>query len=832
MSTHPTVAADQNHDQDLKNPDGSWKHTNALVDQTSPYLLQHAHNPVDWHPWGKAAFELARESGKPIFLSVGYSTCYWCHVMERQVFENPQLAAMLNEHFINVKVDREERPDVDDIYMTAVQMMTQHGGWPMSVFLTPPGAAGQDDPGLKPFWAGTYIPPQPRHGMPGMPQVIEALTDAWKNERQKVIAQADHVARVVADHLAQKQAGDPDPPTATLVQAAANQILRTYDPQHGGFGGPPKFPQPTYLLFLLKIHENNPNQEVWRALRHTLEQMARGGMYDQVGGGFHRYSTDGQWLVPHFEKMLYDNAQLVEAYLAAHQVQRSQRDPADPGDPMLLSRVVRETCDYVLREMTDPSPAHASETRDQDGTDHPTGTFYSAQDAEVNAREGLNYLWTAQQVAGAIDDEELTQLATVMYGLDRGTNFQDPHHPEDPRANVLYLPQRLDELARDRGQSLEQITRARKEINRKLLEARSKRKQPITDDKTLVCWNGMMIAALAQAGRVLDEPRYTQAAQRAANTILTHMSRDDGGLYRTMRRGRAKIPAFLEDYAFFVHGLLELHRSTHQRRWLGAAIELTQHATENFSARDDRSGGYYDTLADQADLFVRTVSVYDGAVPSGNSQMVHNLIDLYELTQNEAYLDQAVADLHAFAAALRRFGQGMSHMHHALLRAMEIAPDRFVASAQPPKPDDAEPGRRPVVSVHVRPEQIDLSHGQARVIVTLDIGPGYHLNTHNPGAAGVIPTSLELRDSPGVSLHTRYPPGHERSYPFADQPIRVYEGKVELIATLSTTDAAVDDPRGGAPTLWLRYQVCTDNSCLEPKQIQLPVEIVNTRRSK
>ena len=890
VSTHSSVEGAERgeamgHSTGLRNADGSWRYTNALNHESSPYLLQHAHNPVDWHPWGPAAFDLARQTGKPIFLSVGYSTCYWCHVMERQVFENPQIAVMLNKHFINVKVDREERPDVDDIYMTAVQMMTQHGGWPMSVFLTPPGANGPDDPGLKPFWAATYIPPEPSHGMPGMPQVIQSLTNAWKNDRKQVITQADHIARVVTEHLSRKRTGG-TVPTPSLIEVAAGQILGSYDRQDGGFGGPPKFPQPTYLLFLMRVYQNNPDPEVWQPLAHTLDRMAHGGMYDQVGGGFHRYSTDGQWLVPHFEKMLYDNAQLVETYVTAQQLQ----PPLPPTETDLYNRIIRETCDYVLREMTGQVKPFEPE-QDEQGPALPGGViFYSAQDAEVDAREGLNYLWTPQQVRDAIDDTVLGDLAVKMYGLDHGTNFQDPHHPDEPRSNVLYLPSGLSELAGDEDQTVEQITSFRDTINEQLYKARMRRWQPSKDDKAILSWNGMMVAAMAKAGALLGEARYTDTAADVAQTVMTRMASPNGGLYRTMRQGQAKIPAFLEDYAFFIHGLIELHRVTGDARWLKEARRLNDYTHEHFSARDQLGGGHYDTLADQGDLFVRTVSVYDGAMPSGNSQMVHNLLDLYESAQEESHLDVAVRDLMTFSGDLERFGQGMSHMHHALLRAMEIDPTRFVepghdgevsqaaahdptrGMADTPGQDDetidknveASSLRRRVVAVDVTPKVIDLSSDEpVQVRVTLDIGPDYHLNTHNPGVAGLIPTTLELHDATGLILAVKYPKGQERNYPFADRPLRVYDGRTEITATISRSDIPADSgplerespttnpqhtaknhvednakahssgksggesPMFHAAQLVLRYQVCTDNSCLEPTQAVLPVRFTD-----
>ena len=812
------------HEAELKKPDGSWKHTNALSRETSPYLLQHAHNPVQWYSWGTEAFELAKQANKPIFLSVGYATCYWCHVMERQVFENPQLAAILNEHFVSIKVDREERPDVDDIYMTSVQLMTGHGGWPMSVFLTPPGAGGPDDPGLKPFWAGTYIPPQPRHGMPGFGDLIEGLSRAWREQQPQVIEQANRVMMAVQEQLTQQD--DPVSLTHELLQHAAGQLMRIYDPRDGGFGHAPKFPQPTNLLFLLKVYHSNPSldAQLWTALAYTLERMALGGMYDQVGGGFHRYSTDTQWLVPHFEKMLYDNAQLVEAYLTAYAIKPTS------SESRFYRQVVRETCDYVLREMTDE-----------------VGAFWSAQDAEVDAREGGNYLWTREGIEAALGDDRLTQLAVRMYGLDKGTNFQDPHHENEPPMNVLYLPVRLDKLAESEGVALDQLLNFRRQINKKMLAVRDRRKQPLTDDKVLVAWNGLMIAALARAGDVFDEQRYIQAAAKAARYVLDHMRTPSNprysgeghhsghtggsvrGLFRTMRGGDMKIGAFLEDYAFFVHGLIELHRATKEDGWLENAQSLTSLATHMFNAQVARGGGYYDTLADQTDLFVRTVSIYDGALPTGNSQMIHNLLDLYELTKKREYLDRAILDLHAFSGSLAKRGAAMVHMCHALLRTLNLQPDAF---------DHMTMGRgdvTDVVAVTVKPKELNLSSGSTSVQVTLVIQEGFHVNAgRHTGLIGLIPTVLELVDVPGFALDVVYPEGIVKRYPFADEAIRVYEGTVVVDVTIrpvvGETKNTVDGQVHGGNTssseegqLVLRYQVCTETSCLEPKEMTWPV---------
>ncbi len=762
------------HADKLVNDDGSWKYTNALIGETSPYLLQHAHNPVDWRPWGAEAFEEARRLDKPIFLSVGYSTCYWCHVMERQSFENPAIAAIMNEHYVNIKVDREERPDVDDLYMTATQIMTRSGGWPMSVFLTPPGADGPDDPGLKPFYAGTYFPPEPAPGRPGFPQVLEGLSKAWREQRGEVLEQARNLTAAVEQTLTQRDA--PGPVDGQTIQDAANGLLRIYDAEHGGFGVAPKFPQPANAGLLLAVLRNNPIPDLGDAIHHTLDRMARGGMYDQVGGGFHRYSTDEKWLVPHFEKMLYDNGQLLSIYAdamaSADETQREQ-----------YRRVMRETADYVLREMTDE-----------------TGAFWSAQDAEVNAMEGGNYVWTAQQVKDAIGDAELQAFALKLYGLDRGTNFRDPHHPGAEAVNVLYLPTPLHELGDGAAEK-------RQQVNAQLKVVRDRRDQPGTDDKVLTAWNGLMIAGLADASVTLDEPRYAQAAARAADAIVEHMSAADGGLYRTMRRSEAKVLAFLEDYAFFVRGLLALHRAgLGDGKYLDWAKRYTDAAIERFAAP---GGGYYDTLADQADLLVRQKGVYDGALPSGNSVMAHNLVGLYEAIGDPAYLEHAAADLRSASTSLEELGPGVSHLQEAALRVLEAAPPALRTKLAAPA--SARPEAGGPVRVRVEPAQV-ASPGS--LTVTLAIEPPYHLNANPASMSNLIPTRLFV-DKEDVEIEVDYPEPKVARFAFADEPIAVYEGEVTLKVRVR------GDAAGAA--LMLEYQACDDAACLAPQTVRVPV---------
>lgn len=752
---------------------------NRLIDQSSPYLLQHAHNPVDWYPWGDEAFERARAENKPIFLSIGYSTCYWCHVMERQCFENPQIAAMMNQHFVNIKVDREERPDVDDIYMAAVQIMTGSGGWPMSVFLTPD---------LKPFYAGTYFPPTDAHNRPGMPTLINGLSNAWQNQRDEVLKQADEIALAITDHLSHEH--EPDVIDPQVIADTHGQLMRIYDSTHGGFGQAPKFPQASNLLFLQAYLSAKPDDATHSALTHTLDRMAMGGMYDQVGGGFHRYSTDGQWLVPHFEKMLYDNGQLALVYANAHVA----TPPAD--EPQRYATIAREICDYVLREMLDD-----------------TGMFYSAQDAEVDACEGLNYLWLIDEVEHAIDDSDLSQLAIAMYGLDQGTNFQDPHQHDQPRRNVLYLPQTLADFARNNKYALEQVIAKRKAINEKLLKTRDKRKQPGTDDKVLVAWNGMMIAGMARTGQVLNEKSYIDVAVSAANAILYHMMQDDGTLYRSFRKDKPGTQAVLEDYAHLIAALCMLQRVTSDSRWLDHAVKLNRKVSELFAAEH---GGYFDTLDNQADLFVRTRSTYDGATPSGNSVMVHNQLDLYELTSETVFLKRAELDLKASSQLIGAAKVGMIHLAHAQLRYLSLTSNqdgqRFIL------PNARE--KRHVMNLDIQPREIKLTSEPTMVTLTLDIGKDYHLNA-NDVSEGLIPTTVLLEGSDEVSMEVAYPAGKQVTYPYADVPIAVYTGKLEIPMMIRATGKVSQMPK-----LILQYQMCTDQSCLPEQKLELPVDFV------
>ena len=590
----------------LKNPDGSWKWTNRLIHETSPYLLLHAHNPVDWYPWSDEALALAKRENRLIFLSVGYATCYWCHVMEREVFSNPEIAKMMNEHFINIKIDREERPDLDEIYMTATQLLVQRAGWPNSVFLTPD---------LKPFYAGTYFPPIDTPNRPGFPTILDAVHEAWVEREAEVIESAEQIATAIEMATSRgftaltARALDRSVPTAAL------DYLRTaYDMTHGGFGAAPKFPSPSNLEFLLSEYERTTDASVLKMVTRTLDTMAYGGIYDQMGGGFHRYSVDAKWLVPHFEKMLYDNAQLAKIYLKAYQLTEEPQ----------YRRVAEEVFSFIFREMTAPE-----------------GGFYSALDAETDAEEGKYYVWTADEIQKALGKKEASRFNTV-YGVDKGTNFEGK--------NVLYVPE--GSASED---SLKDLAAARQ----KVLAARSEREYPLLDTKVIVNWNGLMIDALAYGYDVLGDERYLNAASKAARFILDTMRKPDGELFHTYTAGTVKQDAYLDDYAFLARGLLGLYRATGDAEWLDSARTLTDQMIQLFW--DDRNGGFYYTKSDAKHLIVRSKKPYDSSIPSGNAVAVENLLAL-----GDNYRGYAEKTLHIFAESMVQSPSSFMHAHFSL----------------------------------------------------------------------------------------------------------------------------------------------------------------------
>ncbi|QDU36797.1 hypothetical protein Mal4_10950 [Maioricimonas rarisocia] len=566
----------------MTDPHDTTRKPNRLASETSPYLLQHAHNPVDWYPWGDEAFARAEEEDKPVFLSIGYSACHWCHVMERESFENEEIAELMNRSFVNIKVDREERPDVDQIYMSAVQLMTKHGGWPMSVFLTPDG---------RPFFGGTYWPPESRMGMPGFRDVISRLAQFWNEQRDEVLRSAESVTeavgRIAAPDMAQTSLTD------QTLRNAMKELLTAADRRHGGFGGAPKFPHPMDVRVLLRCARRFENDEAREIACFTLDKMADGGIYDHLGGGFHRYSTDARWLVPHFEKMLYDNALLVPAYLEAFQL---------TGEGRYRTTVV-ETLAYIEREMT------SSE-----------GAFFSTQDADSEGEEGKYFVWSAQEIRDILGDEE-ARIFSAFYDVTPQGNWEG--------TNILNRPRSLEEAARSLDLEPAGLTAQLETSRQKLLEARSQRVAPGRDDKILVAWNGMMIAALAQAARVLDQPQYAQAATDAAEFILGSMRDDEGRLLHSYKDGRARFNAYLDDYACLIDGLVELYQTTFAPQHLEAAVTLAEQLRDDFADADGQ--GFFYTPHHHEQLIARSKDTQDSATPSGNAVAATALLKLGRL---------------------------------------------------------------------------------------------------------------------------------------------------------------------------------------------------------
>ncbi len=591
-------------------------HTNQLIHETSPYLLQHAHNPVNWYPWGEEALQLARKLDKPIFLSIGYSACHWCHVMEHESFENEAIAQILNENFIAIKVDREERPDIDEIYMTAVQLMTGSGGWPLSVWLTPD---------LEPFYGGTYFPPEDRWGRAGFKNILQQIAQIWQQRRGEVLSSANQITTSL-NQINQVQSVDVEL-NQSLWQSAFKSAEQRFDERHGGFGSAPKFPMAMELSFLLRYYFHTGEKRALAMVEKSLQEMAIGGIFDHLGGGFHRYSTDEHWLVPHFEKMLYDNALLTVSYLEAYQITKNVN----------YKETAVATLDYVLREMSSPE-----------------GGFYSSQDADSEGEEGKFYVWQQAEIEAILGREE-ARLFGDIYDVSAQGNWEGK--------NILHLRRKLDGAAKEYGLSLAELKDRLAKDRQRLFEARAQRIPPGTDNKILTDWNGLMILAFCKGYQILGDQKYLTAAQKAVDFLLEKLY-IDGKVLKTYRNGKSHLNGYLSDYAFLVAALIDLYESDFDGKYLEKAIEINDLMIQKFW--DEKSGGFYFTPEDHERLIVRTRNAYDNAIPSGNSVAVHNLLKLSQFTGDAKFKEQAEQTLKLYTSQMQRSLSGFTVLLNSL----------------------------------------------------------------------------------------------------------------------------------------------------------------------
>ncbi|MDB5310582.1 MAG: hypothetical protein JWO38_4784 [Gemmataceae bacterium] len=762
---------------------------NKLAKESSPYLLQHAHNPVDWYPWGPEAFDRARKDKKLIFLSVGYSSCHWCHVMERESFSNPGVAKVLNEHFVCIKVDREERPDLDDVYMTALNVTGESGGWPLTMFLTPDG---------KPIFGGTYFPPEDKKvgddTAPGLKSILKKVIELHAKERDGLFKQADRVAEMTVDALERNARGVPlITLTRDMVKDAAGAFA--IDPEYGGIGTKKndfrhaKFPRAAAWAFLLGQSGKPGNEALKKDVQLTLRKMAEGGIYDHLGGGFHRYSTERTWTVPHFEKMLYDNAQLVELYADAYR--------ADP-DP-LYKRAVAGTLGFVKREMTSPD-----------------GAFYSALDADSNGKEGEFYVWTADEIKQVLGAESDVAFLRAVYGV-TAPNFEEKYH-------ILRLPKPTADLAKELKTTEDQLVARLEPLKAKLLAARGKRERPFLDTKVIAGWNGQMIAAYARAGEVFQDKAYTAAAATAADFLLKTLRARDGRLLRLYAAAPGEKPAargnaYLDDYAYLVHGLLNLHDATGEKRWLDEARALADTLMKWHA--DTTRGGFFYTAHDHEKLFARAKDGYDGAQPSGNGVQARNLIRLWRKTDDLKYRDFGFRTVKSFAGVLRTSPSSVPGIARALDELLDIA-DKDPTAIEPKSPlTPTDPPRNPKTSADVVKAELTVgpagADGTQPFTVTLTVTAPWHVYA-NPAGTDTLKASETTVDATvggkKVAVAVEFPKGDVAKDTTAGE-YRVYAGTVKL--TGKVTRGKDDGP------LEVRVHVtaCKEGTCLLPSVLKL-----------
>ena len=788
--------------------------SNRLARETSPYLLLHAHNPVDWYPWGPEAFEKAKREGKMIFLSIGYSSCYWCHVMERLIFENEEIAEYMNKHFVNVKVDREERPDVDDIYMTSLQVYftlsrsPQGGGWPLSMFLTPDG---------EPIAGGTYFPPEDSEQRFGFPTVMRRMTSLWTEEKDEALSMAATITTNVKRQMQPRFSLESVPVERELASSVTSSVIQSHDAEYGGVDfnldrpNAPKFPVPTKLALLQYEVDQHRNRAAETVLYHTLDAMADGGIRDHLAGGFHRYSTDRKWLIPHFEKMLYDNAQLADVYVAAYAATQKSE----------YRQCAEEILKFVMTDMTDR-----------------TGAFHSALDAETDEIEGKYYVWSQTEVEQALGDD--AELFMQAYGMDRASPFEHGY--------VLHTPRRIADLAADLRIEPRQLNVRLYDLREKLLAIRDQRESPLKDDKILTSWNGLMIRAFANAAIVLNRTQYLRAAENAAMFILTEMRDEEGRLLRTYRSDTAKLNAYLDDYAFLIEGLLALHNATREDRWLNAARNLTDDQIRLF--RDEKGKGFFFTSHHHEQLLARTKNAWDSVLPSGNSVSVRNLIRLASLTGEPQYREYAQEILELFAPRMKDNPRGMTNLAIAMGEFLDNTDYRPLldrtnprtASTTPPANPNPPPTRakpQPVTTNATTPRTAKdriqakafvnankLAPGKStRIAVVLDIDKDWHINTNPANPDFLVPTSISVQAKLGTKLaNLKFPAGKQLKV--ADSPpYHVYDGSVTIIGELQVPEAAAGQSEEFE--LHIRYQACNDKFCDRPRTLkfaaQLPV---------
>ncbi len=618
---------------------------NHLISEKSPYLIEHAYNPVDWYPWGEEAFQKARERDKPIFLSIGYSSCHWCHRQRAESFEDEKIAAILNEYFVSIKVDREERPDVDEVYMKAVQAMTGGGGWPLSVFLTPD---------LKPFYGGTYFPPVPQHGLPAFGQVLNHIAVEWRKNREEMMKNGREISAFLKESYSTKSKGIP---SEEILETGYANLISNYDPEYGGFGGSPKFPLPTYPMFLHRYFYKTKKRLALNSSLRTLDAMAAGGIHDHLAGGFHRYSTDRRWLVPHFEKMLYDNALLVRAYLEAYQLTQNSA----------YSITARDVLGWIMSEMTDPK-----------------GGIYSAQDADTEEGEGVYYTWTPDEIKATLTERE-SDIIDYFYGVTSKGNFEEGR-------TILHEENTSEKTAAKFNLNTDELEKLLEEANSKLLQARHRRPRPHTDDKILTSWNGLAISAFAYAYQALGEEVYLNVARNCADFILTHLYKD-GRLLRRYRAGDAAIEATLEDYSYLIQGLIDLYEASLDPRWIREAVTLNQQMMNLFW--DNTNGGFFFT-SKREDLPAEIKEDYDGPTPSGNSVAALTLLRLNEFTGNPELKEKAETIFKVFNEGI----EAQPSAHTYMLSALDFyygAPKEIVVATE-----SLEEGREMIREIQTR----------------------------------------------------------------------------------------------------------------------------------